>query len=385
MPPPDPEYGVAFEFIDTGMGDCTLVQVSPWNRGPLLLIDFGEKWSKFRNPAARATQFLIGRISEVCRNRGDPVPRLDYLFVTHGDADHWNKLDWLIDGTTNNGTEAKEDLWKELGAWPPGTKLKVGLFTFGGRWPQDYKNKRIVKALTGAVETYSNLASNQHNVLRPDNTVSPQWTFADGAGGVTNVYLLSSNVPNKAAKDPNPKSLVIMFEYVAPAQSPKKVILTGDAESAIAEPQLLKNYPPAKTNFLESLALKLGHHASEGSSSDEWLAAVKPEIVFASGDYKWGHPYCAPFARAEEYLGSQPDEHWYACSGTEGGDYRNNHTELQACSNLWYVVTGASQALRMGAATKIEPRGWYGGVQWRLQLKPDGTFSLTNTPQWSPP
>lgn len=389
-----PEFGVAFEFIDTGMGDCTLVQVSPWDSGPLLLIDFGEKWSPQKNPAVRATQFLVNRISEVCKNKSLASPLLDHLFLTHADGDHWNKMAWLIDGETDDGTTKQTDLWKTLGGWPTGTKLGLGQLTFGGQWT-DYRKKgytAIADTVWNAVASVagkkkvSRLADKDHDTLA-GGTVTPRWSYPDGAGGTTNVYLLSSNLPNKNSKDPNPKSLVLMIEYLSGGKS-QKVIIPGDAESRVAEPQLLKNYPPAATTFLQSTGLRLGHHASKTASSAAWLDAVKPKIVFASGDAKWGHPYCEPFERATAYLGRQPDKHWYACSTTGGEkDYVNHNTDLQACANLWYVVTrkkGETLVDDQGFS-HIVKQGWYGGAQWRLQLQPDGTFSLTHTDQWSPP
>lgn len=64
-------------------------------------------------------------------------------------------------------------------------------------------------------------------------------------------------------------------------------MLTGDAPQGI-EKYLVSNYGTQ----LQSEVLKLGHHGSKTSSSDEFLNAVKPKFVVVSAgkDNRYGHP-----------------------------------------------------------------------------------------------
>lgn len=81
--------------------------------------------------------------------------------------------------------------------------------------------------------------------------------------------------------DANNASLILRVEYQAVS-----VLFTGDAE-APAEARALENGFP-----LASTVLKVGHHGSDTSTSDAFLAAVQPEIaVISVGEgNSYGHP-----------------------------------------------------------------------------------------------
>jgi competence protein ComEC len=83
----------------------------------------------------------------------------------------------------------------------------------------------------------------------------------------------------------NMASIVLKVEYGSTS-----VMLTGDAPIEI-ENYLVQTYP----GLLKSTVLKLGHHGSKTSSSDEWLDAVRPEyaVVSAGLNNKYGHPHAS--------------------------------------------------------------------------------------------
>lgn len=366
--------GIAFEFLDVGQGDGTLVQLPPWNIGQLWLVDFGKK-SSSNVPITDAVTFLVKRITEVCvaRNPRPAVPTLDCLVITHVDGDHWNRLDVLIRGDPNGDGS---NLWQQEG-WPQGTRLHIETLVYGGGWAT-YEGRN--RPLADLVFTSANT---KVSFPRDYAWPNPLWTI-----GGANIYVLSANRGNGG--DANPDSVVLMFEFAN-----NKVILTGDAESRIVEPAILNNFPP---NFLKSMALKLGHHGSNASSSANWLAAVQPQRVFASGDKRWGHPYCAPFERAKQYLLTNADLHRFCCSGGEEAedvegdptDYQDHNTKRGAFSNLWYVVkTDPSEKLPGpeddgDIADLTYNYGQYFGVQWRLQIDTDGVYT-TSTKAWPSP
>jgi beta-lactamase superfamily II metal-dependent hydrolase len=371
--------GIAFQFLDVGMGDCTLVEMPPWDGGDLWLVDFGERGSPFKVAARDAMAFLVNQITLTCKQRKLQAPRIDYLFLTHSDLDHWNKLDWLIEGKT----DIKTDLWKDAG-WPQGTTCRIGKVVYGGQW-SDYSDKnatlaQLIKSTAGAM---TSLANKDHD--EPDNKgkVAPRWHYEQRNEDLeVKVYLLGSNHPTKTASDPNPKSIVLMFEY-----QDYKVILTGDAEGHVAEPAIIKNYRDAP-GFLRCHALKLGHHGSAAASSEAWLKATKPAMVFATGDKRWGHPYCEAITRAQDAGGLTTGmARWFSCAMTGSGadnDYRSTNTRTNVCTNLWYVVTQKPNVTLPGPDGKnyTEAVGMYLGVQYRLQINPDGGPLLTVTPQW---
>ncbi len=82
------------------------------------------------------------------------------------------------------------------------------------------------------------------------------------------------------AKEENDRSIVLMAEIFG-----NKFLFTGDAESA-AENALIDN----DINF-DCDVLKVGHHGSKSSSTDEFLKIASPQYAAISvGDNSYGHP-----------------------------------------------------------------------------------------------
>jgi competence protein ComEC len=55
------------------------------------------------------------------------------------------------------------------------------------------------------------------------------------------------------------------------------------------------------------MLLKMGHHGSKTSSTDAWLAAVRPSIAIIScgKDNSYGHPHAEALARITPYVGEK--------------------------------------------------------------------------------
>jgi competence protein ComEC len=332
---------IVFNFLDIGMGDCTLVEMPPYGKGPIVLVDCGSHNLTPSNiPYTKALKFLNERITKICQSRSPPsYPEIDHLFISHSDADHWNKLGDLIDSFN--------------------PKLCINNLTVGGKWETEYKtkDKATFEKIESVLKNKSNvnLADKQYDMIG-----NPRWSI----NGV-NIYLLSSNFPSTKNKTNN-KSLVLMFEYDG-----RKVILPGDADSTV-EKYIVDEYQKQDPNFLQSIGLKLGHHGSDGSTCDEWIDVVKPKAIFGSADKVWGHPYCPPIMRVmnKGTLDKIGGTHWFICTCPgKDNDYRNISTNLGICNNLWYVVTGADEN-RIGYDGKqfSGKKGLYTGVQWTLKI-----------------
>lgn len=95
--------------------------------------------------------------------------------------------------------------------------------------------------------------------------------------------------PPDGGDNRNEASIVVMLTY-----DQLSVLLTGDAE-AMAESELLRS-----GHTLNAVVLKAGHHGSNGSSGQEFLRAVMPQIVVISAgrDNSYGHPHPAMLERA---------------------------------------------------------------------------------------
>lgn len=84
--------------------------------------------------------------------------------------------------------------------------------------------------------------------------------------------------------DANEQSVVLLIEY-----GQRKFLLAGDAD-AEAEREMLEDYG---ARALDVDVLKAGHHGSQSSSSDSFLAAVTPEVALISAGAKnrYNHPH----------------------------------------------------------------------------------------------
>ena len=102
--------------------------------------------------------------------------------------------------------------------------------------------------------------------------------------------------PKNKELDSNNSSIVIKATW-----GKTTAMLTGDAEKP-AEESILRTYSGAE---LGSMLLKMGHHGSRTSSTEAWLAAVRPTIAIIScgRDNSYGHPHAEALARIKPYVG----------------------------------------------------------------------------------
>jgi competence protein ComEC len=99
--------------------------------------------------------------------------------------------------------------------------------------------------------------------------------------GVTVSFLAPDSLWTVGLKDPNLASTIALVRY-----GMVRFLLVGDAERA-EEDWLIASHAD-----LHADVLKVGHHGSSTSSSDEFLAAVHPSLALISvgADNKYGHP-----------------------------------------------------------------------------------------------
>lgn len=357
---------MTFQFLDVGMGDGTLVIMTADKVGSkpeLALVDFGvHRLTKFKVGKSDALKYLVETIDEISKDRKEDEPYLDHMFITHPHADHYNAIKDLI--------QADYPSYK-------GKALSIGRLTYGG--PKDLYDGDLIGYISDFVvaDAVDKLGSLYHSPVNPDGTVTPFTTFADEK---VKVYLLASNSPLKKAKDDyNQLSLCLMFAD----SNGNKVILMGDAGNAI-EKQIIKDYKAAKGNFLRAYGLKLGHHGSDTATSDEWVAAVQPKAVFASGDMVWAHPYCNAITRASKTVDSALAKHWYCCGKSLGGykrEYFNHNVFEQIFLNIWYFVDkpGGQWMVDDDGDEELGKEGLTYGVQWEMNFTVAGDPTIFST------
>jgi competence protein ComEC len=102
--------------------------------------------------------------------------------------------------------------------------------------------------------------------------------------GVSGEFLWPEIGPEEIAPSAkNNDSLVLRLHY-----GNRNVLLPGDAEKESERAILAEN----RAEALRADVLKIGHHGSKNSTTDEWLAGVQPRlgIVSAGEDNPYGHP-----------------------------------------------------------------------------------------------
>src|SRR3989338_8617157 len=93
-------------------------------------------------------------------------------------------------------------------------------------------------------------------------------------------------------KNPNDSSVVLMLKY-----KELEVLLTGDIETKGERAMLLDGIN------LDADVLKIAHHGSKTSSTEEFLSAVSPEVavIQVGAKNRYGHPSPEVLERLENY------------------------------------------------------------------------------------
>lgn len=231
------------KFLDVGQGDATLVKY----QGQYILIDTGGRESfNSESWTIRENDFDFGTDTLVPYLMGQGIKKIDYLFITHGDMDHIGGAYGLLDG------------------------LKVGHVYLNNNSFNANELLLIEKMKTKSVN-YSVL-SNQEELLLGELSIKNYGLDYDDDEN------MSSMVLNLRLRDIS-------------------ILLMGDAGTK-AEKSLLG------FKELENLdILKLGHHGSKTSSSEEFLSKVSANyaIVSAGKDNLFGHPNKEVMLRANNY------------------------------------------------------------------------------------
>ena len=214
---------LAIHFLDVGQGDATLVQTP---LGINILIDAGVNRSILA-PLADNLSFFDKDI--------------EYIFATHGDADHIGGIPFLLDRYTV-GT-----IFMNIPDEP--SALESTILEKAGRL-----DISVIPLRSGDVLLIDGM---KINVLWP-----PDGFQSD---------------------DRNENSFILMLEYRG-----EKILLTGDA-SKFVESRLVNVF----SDSLDAAILKAGHHGSRTSSFPNFLSHVQPDIaiISASCDNRYGHPH----------------------------------------------------------------------------------------------
>jgi len=207
-------------FLDVGQGDAILVEVP---EGPRLLVDGGPAGAQRLDVGERVLAPFLWNL---------PTTRLDAVTLSHSDSDHSGGLRAVL------------------------TRFRVGEFWENGRWITGTEDTLRAVERSGACRR--TLVAGQRlwlgsallTVLNPDGTRSldepPLW-------------------------GQNEESLVLRLDWRG-----FSLLLTGDL-GAPGEERLLASHAPVR-----ALVLKVGHHGSRYSSTEEFLSATRAAVAVIS-------------------------------------------------------------------------------------------------------
>ena len=230
------DSGLKVTFLDVGQGDSAVIEL-PHRKG-VYVIDTGgllrfdqEEFQRRERP------YEIGRQVVVPYLKGKGISSIETLILSHADADH---------------AEGAEELFNLLSV--------ENLHLSPGSAETD---------LMQALAPYAQEAA----------AVFPYAGSAWQSGDIRFSYLS----PADGDYEGNNDSLVLLLE-----KGDVRILFTGDLE-AEGEKEIMTSY----SNRLANLTLlKVGHHGSKSSSSEEFLELTKPALsIYSTGkDNRYGHP-----------------------------------------------------------------------------------------------
>lgn len=220
--------GVEMHVLDVGQGDAILIRT---DRGRWIVFDAGRMWST--GDAGRST------IIPYVKSRGGEVRA---FVLSHAHSDHLGGAVSIMKGL------APGEFWDS--AFPQGSAAY----------------ERTLRAAMAAGIEWNRVQAGM--VMSVD--------------GVTVRFLAPDSTWTASLNDPNEASTIALVEFGS-----TRFLLTGDAEVA-EEGWLLAH---ARSD-LKADVLKVAHHGSSTSSTDDFLAAVSPALAVISvgADNLYGHP-----------------------------------------------------------------------------------------------
>lgn len=261
-------------FIDVGQGDCILILFPD---GKDMLIDCGNKSSGY--DFEETAEYLATYI---------PDGQLDYLMLTHGDEDHVEYIDEVIEAydvdnifmpdvkSVPSGTSSSDKYQDQIDAL---SRDKLALFNDPDTLSSNVYAEFFIAALTEPdCNIYLNVDPDENTnaiVITDDGVQDPAAPDTDATYRLTfycptQEYYDESNLGSAEKK--NAISPIGILEY-----NGFRLVLTGDSNE-INEPTFVERVG----GNLDCDVLKVGHHGSESSSTEKFLDAIDCEYAVIS-------------------------------------------------------------------------------------------------------
>ena len=232
-------------FVDVGQGDCTFV-ITPRNK--TILIDGG---------GSKSSDFDVGKSTLLPYILDRGYTKIDYIIISHFDEDHCGGLFYIIQ------------------------ELKVKNIIIGKQNEVSTNYSEFIKIAQNKKINIKVVEGKTKIDIEPNIYFDILWPYSNA--------MISENAINN-------NSLVCKLNY-------KKfsMLFTGDIEE-IAEKEILYKYSK-NLGVLKSDILKVGHHGSKTSSSNEFIKEISPKyaVIGVVKNNKFGHPNNGVLERLNNY------------------------------------------------------------------------------------
>ncbi|MEK7624733.1 MAG: MBL fold metallo-hydrolase [Patescibacteria group bacterium] len=251
-------------FLNIGQGDAALIQ---FENGEKMLVDCGPN------------KIILSALG---RNMAFYDRRIDYLLSTHPDLDHYGGCidvvrNYQVKKIITNGREKQFDsYWREWDKARRGSGAELAVIDKPVAW---------------------SISSDTLRFISPDPTL-PLAVKEDDNNNYSIVFRLMHNNENFLftgdMEEPLERLLVNKYcqdltPSVVDETSPRLSLEERGNDTSFSFKEKVRMR--SSTCPLQSNILKVGHHGSDGASSELFLSFVKPKIaVISVGKNKYGHP-----------------------------------------------------------------------------------------------
>lgn len=278
----DPSGQLTVNYLDVGQGDCIIIQLPD---GKNMIIDAG---GSTNSSGIKCKDKIIG--SDTVEGAIDQlgIKTFDYLMLTHSDKDHVDYMDDVL----------RKYTVKEI--YRPAYNSKS-------------ENKPNRSTVTTVV--YDDFVLAVADEVRDEGAVVKEnigkMQIGDEAAGyIMDIYCVDESVYNAGssvdAYESNKVSPICVLNYAG-----RRMVFTGDAEGEEA-----KSKNNAEHIFMDKLGrpidcdvLKVGHHGSEVSTSQDFLEFIDVEyaVISVGIDNSYEHPRPELMERLNNYRDLIPD------------------------------------------------------------------------------
>ena len=258
-----PDGTLEVKVLDVGQGDCILITFPD---GQVMVMDIGSELG-----STSPWNVIDGEL------KAKGIDTIDYMFLTHTDYDHSREVAKLAEN------------YQIKSFYFPVANMDTS-----STWEKAYNAAKSETYVENG-ETKQAQFNENVGVFRLETTSWRMKCYSFDEEDYPNVKKSSD------AETKNSVSPICLLEY-----ADRTIVLTGDANFETEEYILAKGY----LNNIDADVLKVGHHGSKSSTSDEFLDKIDCEyaIISCGADNDYGHPTSQALNRLADYTDVTPDD-----------------------------------------------------------------------------